>query len=226
MPSELDLILRLLLASALAGTIGIERELTEQPAGFRTHILVGLGAALFAILSAYGFETVLGGQPAKGETADVTRIASQIVVGIGFLGGGAIIKYGAGVRGLTTAATLWVTAAVGTAIGLGALTLGSVTAGIVVLALVGGRPLRTLLRRYAVTKDEYVVEAGHEADVKEMMQAVRGLGVRIEEIRISEQGDVRTISLILRTPPQIRPAEIIEALSRDPHVRHVEWSGN
>src|SRR6266487_246446 len=131
MPTQVDLVLRLLLAAALAGALGVERELTEQPAGFRTHILVGLGAALFAILSAYGFATVLAGEPSRGVSADVTRIASQIVVGIGFLGGGAILKYGSTVRGLTTAASLWVTAAIGTAIGLGALVLGSVTAGMV-----------------------------------------------------------------------------------------------
>src|SRR5947207_6025845 len=161
MPSEGDLVVRLLLAASLAGALGGERELTDQPAGFRTHILVGLGAALFAVISAYGFETVVGSGH-QGVQADPTRVASQIVVGIGFLGGGAIIKYGAGVRGLTTAASLWVTAAIGTAIGLGALVLGCVVTGLVLLALVGGRPLRTLLRRYAVNKDEYVVQTDHE----------------------------------------------------------------
>src|SRR3989454_7314605 len=159
MPSELELILRLLLAGALAGALGVERELTEQPAGFRTHILVGLGAALFAILSAYGFATVLAGQPSHGVSADVTRIASQIVVGIGFLGGGAILKYGSTVRGLTTAASLWVTAAIGTAVGVGALVLGTATAGITLVALVGLRPLRGVLRRYAVRREDFVGDA-------------------------------------------------------------------
>src|SRR5207244_13394419 len=141
--------LRLLLAGSLAGVRGAERELTEQPAGFRTHILVGLGTALFAILSAYGFEAVLAGQPGHGVNADVTRIASQIVVGIGFLGGGAILKYGATVRGLTTAANLWITAAVGAAIGIVLLRLGTATTGITLVALVGLRPLRALVRRSA-----------------------------------------------------------------------------
>src|SRR5207244_5459002 len=113
MPSEGELILRLLLAAALAGALGVERELTEQPAGFRTHILVGLGSALFAVISAFGFQAIVAQGPARSATADVTRVASQIVVGIGFLGGGAILKYGASVRGLTTAATLWITAASG-----------------------------------------------------------------------------------------------------------------
>ena len=224
MPSELELMLRLLLAGSLAGALGAERELTEQPAGFRTHILVGLGTALFAILSAYGFEAVLAGQPAHGVNADVTRIASQIVVGIGFLGGGAILKYGATVRGLTTAASLWVTAAIGTAIGLGALALGSVTAAMALLALVGGRPLRKLLRRYSIGRDEVSVEADDEVDVQGLMHNVRGLGVKIEEMRIAEEGKNRSIHLTLRLPPKVRPAQIVEVLSRDPHVRDVEWS--
>ena len=73
----------------------MEREVTDQPAGFRTHILVGLGAALFAIVSANGFQAIAASGPMPVVRADITRVASQIVVGIGFLGGGAIIKYGA-----------------------------------------------------------------------------------------------------------------------------------
>jgi putative Mg2+ transporter-C (MgtC) family protein len=97
-PSEWELALRLLLAAGLAGLIGMERELTDQPAGFRTNILVGLGAALFAIVSAFGFQSIAGEGPTTVVRADITRVASQIVVGIGFLGGGAIVKYGATVR--------------------------------------------------------------------------------------------------------------------------------
>src|SRR6266516_4426616 len=82
MPSELELILRLLLAGALAGALGVERELTEQPAGFRTHILVGVGAALFAVISAFGFQAIAGQGPSHEIRADVPRVASQIVVGI------------------------------------------------------------------------------------------------------------------------------------------------
>lgn len=98
--------LRLLLAAGLGGLVGLEREYSEQPAGFRTHILVSLGAALF---------TVVGAEVGT----DPTRVAAQVVTGIGFLGAGAILRQGASVRGLTTAAALWVTAAVGTAAGFG-----------------------------------------------------------------------------------------------------------
>ncbi|NUR71371.1 MAG: MgtC/SapB family protein [Hamadaea sp.] len=93
-------------AAALGASIGLERELNAQPAGLRTHMLVCLGAGLFTLSGAQLVGT------------DPTRIAAQVVTGIGFLGGGAILREGANIRGLTTAASLWVTAAIGTAVGL------------------------------------------------------------------------------------------------------------
>jgi len=97
---------QIVLAAALGAAIGLERELGAQPAGLRTHMLVSLGAALFTLSGAH----LVGSDP--------TRIAAQVVTGIGFLGGGAILREGANVRGLTTAASLWVTAAIGTSVGL------------------------------------------------------------------------------------------------------------
>ena len=116
--SNWDVLLRLGLAAGLGGAVGFERELRDREAGIRTHLLVSLGSALFTIISAYGFHEFLvgGGTIVR---ADPTRIAAQIVTGIGFLGAGAIIRDGLSVRGLTTAATLWVVAAVGMACGAG-----------------------------------------------------------------------------------------------------------
>lgn len=115
---ELNLALRLTVGLVLGAIIGFERELHRQPAGFRTHSLVALGAALFTIVSAFGF---------TGPMVDPTRIAAQIVSGIGFIGAGTILQYRGHIRGLTTAASLWAVAAIGTAAG----------AGLFVLALVG-----------------------------------------------------------------------------------------
>src|SRR5438128_119997 len=223
MPSQADLVLRLLLASALAGLLGGERELTDQPAGFRTHILVGLGAALFAVISAYGFETVVGSGH-QGVQADPTRVASQIVVGIGFLGGGAILKYGASIRGLTTAASLWVTAAVGTAVGVGALLLGTVTTGITLIALVGLRPLRSLFRRFSVGREEFLVQAHPAVDVERVVDAVRTAGAALLEMRITEEGEERTVHLLVRIPRDVRSADIAARLSNIDQVRGVDWS--
>ena len=111
-------VLRLAVAAVLGGAIGVERELRDREAGVRTHLLVSLGSALFTIVSAYGFHEFLT-SGASVVRADPTRIAAQIVTGIGFLGAGAIIREGLSVRGLTTAATLWVVAAIGMACGAG-----------------------------------------------------------------------------------------------------------
>src|SRR5947208_11971473 len=109
---------RVALAAALGAVLGLERELRDREAGLRPHLLVSVGSALFTIVSAYGFREFLvnGGSVVR---ADPTRIAAQIVTGIGFLGAGAIIRQGLSVRGLTTAATLWVVAAIGMAAGAG-----------------------------------------------------------------------------------------------------------
>jgi putative Mg2+ transporter-C (MgtC) family protein len=111
-------LLRLVVAALLGGAIGLERELDEKAAGLRTHILVAAGSALFTIVSAYGFHDFLahGGNEVR---LDPTRIAAQIVTGIGFLGAGVIFRQGFTVRGLTTAASLWIVAAIGMAAGAG-----------------------------------------------------------------------------------------------------------
>ena len=115
---QIELAVRLTAGLVLGAVIGFERELHRQPAGFRTHSLVALGAALFTIVSAYGF---------SGPLVDPTRIAAQIVSGIGFIGAGTILQYRGNIRGLTTAASLWSVAAIGTAAG----------AGMIVMAVVG-----------------------------------------------------------------------------------------
>ena len=114
-------------ALLLAGAIGLERELRQKDAGLRTHILVGVGAALFMLVSKYGFTDVLE----KGLIVlDPSRMAAQVVSGVGFLGAGLIFVSRGAVRGLTTAASIWVTAAVGSAAGAGLLVLAALTTGI------------------------------------------------------------------------------------------------
>jgi putative Mg2+ transporter-C (MgtC) family protein len=136
---QADLSLRLLVAAILGASIGFEREIHGHPAGLRTHMLVSLGSAVFTVLSLHGF-----GQEAASSNIDPTRIAAQIVSGIGFLGAGAILKDGIVVRGLTTAASLWATAAVGLAVGAGEYIIGLVATIIVVVSL---WPLNRLAER-------------------------------------------------------------------------------
>jgi putative Mg2+ transporter-C (MgtC) family protein len=124
-----ELMLRLLLAAGLGAAIGVEREYRRKPAGLRTNILIGLGAALFTIVSIQ-----IGG---TGATPD--RIAAQVVTGVGFLGGGAILRSGHNVQGMTTAATIWVNAAIGIAAGTGQFAMAAEATAItlVVLAILG-----------------------------------------------------------------------------------------
>jgi putative Mg2+ transporter-C (MgtC) family protein len=123
---QIELGLRLTAGLVLGAIIGFERELHRQPAGFRTHSLVALGAALFTIVSAYGF---------AGLNVDPTRIAAQIVSGIGFIGAGTILQYRGSIRGLTTAASLWSVAAIGTAAGAGLLTMAVIGTLLILVVL-------------------------------------------------------------------------------------------
>ena len=136
-------LLRILLAAGLGAAVGVERELSEHEAGLRTHLLVAVGSALFTLVSAYGFADFFA-QGSRPVPVDPTRIAAQIVTGIGFLGAGTIIRQGSAVRGLTTAATLWVVAAIGIAAGAGYYA-GAVATTIVVIIALG--PVRALTRR-------------------------------------------------------------------------------
>jgi putative Mg2+ transporter-C (MgtC) family protein len=126
---QLDVSARLLIASVLGAAIGFEREVHGHPAGMRTHLLVSMGSALFTVLSIHGFP------PAAGAPLDPSRVAAQIVSGIGFLGAGAIIKDGFSIRGLTTAASLWATAAVGMSAGASQHLIAIVATAIVLFSL-------------------------------------------------------------------------------------------
>ncbi len=126
MISNQDILLRLLLAALIGGIIGIEREASNRPAGLRTHILVSVGSALIMLISLYGMP----------ERADPSRIASNVVTGVGFLGAGTILRNGNTIKGLTTAASLWVCAGIGLAVGSGYYFGGIVTALIVLISLV------------------------------------------------------------------------------------------
>jgi putative Mg2+ transporter-C (MgtC) family protein len=127
MNTTLDIILRLLLATALGAGIGYQRERANKPAGLRTHILISLGAALFTVISIFGF----------GGGVDPSRVAAGVVTGIGFIGAGVILRgvRGEHVVGLTTAASIWAVAAIGMAAGVGMYLIATIVAAIAVLVL-------------------------------------------------------------------------------------------
>lgn len=178
MPSHLELALRLFLAVALSGLVGLEREITDKTAGLRTHITVALGACVLGMVSAYSFDA-FGRVPRNDSSyqVDVTRIASQIAPGIGFLGAGAIVKYGATVRGLTTAGSLWVVAAIGLACSFGSYFVATFATGVLLVSLVGLRgPDRWIGARLARRKESVVVTLADDADPGGVISALRGIG--------------------------------------------------
>jgi putative Mg2+ transporter-C (MgtC) family protein len=172
--TQLDLVLRLAVGLVLGAAIGLERELQRQPAGFRTHSLVSLGAALFTVVSAYGF---------SGDLVDPTRIAAQIVSGIGFLGAGAILKDGIVIRGLTTAASLWATSAVGMAAGAGEYVIAAVATGTILVSL---WPINALAERLHGT-------AVPEVQLRLSMDHLDALG-RVSSVLVSHRLEIGQIS--------------------------------
>ena len=186
-----DITLRLLIAILLGGVIGIEREYRSKDAGFRTHFLVALGSALFCIVSQYGFGFDL---------KDSSRVAAQVVSGIGFLGAGTIIFQRNVVRGLTTAAGLWVTAAIGLACGSGMFAAAAIAT---VLIIVGLEVLILFIPHIGRTVVELSFSTSSEDNIKTVVNELKRVGIRISSYKlrkqISAQGDkVYRVDLELR----------------------------
>ena len=193
-----EVVLRIVLAAALGGAIGLERELREREAGLRTHLLVSVGAALFTMVSAYAW-TDWRFSNEEGLVFDPTRIAAQVVTGIGFLGAGAIIRQGLSVKGLTTAATLWVVAAIGMASGVGYYWAALVTTALVLVSL---WPLRIVaFRLSARTRPEegrLAVELPAGTSAVSVLEAVENAGADVSSLEFEEEGDRRRVDVRVR----------------------------
>ena len=172
-----NIIIRLILASILGGIIGFEREIHGRAAGLRTNLLISLGAAVFMIISesfALSFAKHSGNPVLK---ADLTRIAAQIVTGIGFLGAGAIVKYGFSIRGLTTAACIWMSAGIGMSVGAGFFELAILTTAIALFCLV---ILNIVERLYA--KDSYYlleIETDNNVDIEILLKKIKRKNLKV-----------------------------------------------
>jgi putative Mg2+ transporter-C (MgtC) family protein len=215
-----EALLRLLIAAGLGGAIGLERELRDHEAGFRTHLLVGLGACVFTLVSAYAW-TDWTFSNAQGVVFDPTRIAAQIVTGIGFLGAGAIIVRGISVRGLTTAATLWVVAAIGMASGTG---YYAVAIGAAVLVLVSLGPLKListrLLARVRPEEAELGILLSPGGEATRVLERIEQAGGRVSHI---EFGDERTVDIVLQASRRAESARVAELVSKLDDVERVQW---
>jgi putative Mg2+ transporter-C (MgtC) family protein len=185
---------KLLLATVLGGAIGLERELAGKPAGLRTNILICVGAALFTQLS---IDIAQVGFAKDGHPyGDTTRIAAQIVSGIGFLGAGAILHGEGAVVGLTTAATVWVVAAIGTAVGAGAFVDATGGTALIMLVLVGLRPFeRVLATKRRRVRAVLRVKPGITFD--QMEELIKETGIHVFSRRTFEHDSDRTFELEL-----------------------------
>jgi putative Mg2+ transporter-C (MgtC) family protein len=206
----LDALLRLVAAAVLSGFIGFEREAARKPAGLRTHMLVGLGSALFAIVSMVSFGAL-----------DPSRIAAQVVTGVGFLGAGAIFREGQFVRGLTTAAGLWTVAAIGLAAGAGDLGLAAVATGVAltVLLVVGFVEDRFSHRIGATVK--LTVYVSDLDQLGKVTQFAGRVDPSIEQVGFERIADERMGCLILQVTPD-RAAMVAEMLATLDGVDRVE----
>ena len=218
---QADLAVRMLIAAALGAAIGLEREIHDHPAGMRTHLLVSLGSAIFTELSIFAFS---GGPAPNGSLpTDTSRVAAQIVSGIGFLGAGAILKYGTSIRGLTTAASLWTAAAIGMAAGAGEWLIAGVGTTIVLVSL---WPLNALVARLHKPGQHAIrlrLEVGRlEAlgDVSRLLADRRVEMAGINSQRISKGR--YEVELELRLPTAVRPQDIIGAITSIPDVELME----
>ncbi len=206
-----ELVLRLLLAAVLGSILGYEREARSKTAGLRTHTLVALGAAMFTISGAFGVE---------GATSDPTRVAAQVVTGIGFIGAGTIVRSGFNVTGLTTAATLWMAAALGIGAAVGLYEV-AIVGGLIALAsllLLGSlRPSRLWRHRRRL---ELLYQPGH-GTLGPLYSAVQGAGGEVKQMWMSEESGLRHMTMSLANVKDDDFSDLIEMLSEREEVLEI-----
>ena len=226
MISYWEIALRLGLAVVFGGAVGFERESQNLPAGFRTHILVCVGATLIMLVSAYGFSGSLA------EATDRSRIAASVVTGIGFLGAGTILRQRGNIRGLTTAASIWVVSGIGLAIGIGFYFPALLATGLVLLSLlVLGRLDRVLISSYR-TKWLTMRLSDRTGLVKEIVEIFADLKLNIRKIEFgelpsSEIGEEKyiEIEIMLVAPLNFNENRLFQQLAFLKGIDRVNWQG-
>lgn len=218
MPAELNVLewsTRLVVAALLSGLVGFERQAKHKAAGLRTHMLVGLGAALFTLVSEYGFDT-----------GDDARVAAQIVTGVGFLGAGAIFRQGVTVRGLTTAAGLWAVAAIGMTAGTGLIAGAFVTTAIALVILYGLSWIQAFMRaRFAIGEQRLIgVTLARLDELPSIIALVTALDDDVGRVDVHRTGDTFSLTIAV-APDRLDPVttgvrsfdSVVEANEIDPN---------
>lgn len=185
-----DYLIRIIVAALLGGVIGLEREYRAKDAGFRTHFLVALGSALFMVLSQYGFGEVLSHYADNPNVRlDVSRVAAQIVTGIGFIGAGTIIFQKRTVHGLTTAAGVWVAAAIGMACGSSMYILACAATALVLLGMEG---MNMLLHQFGESQFSVRLITFDQQHIEQVRQRLSQLQIGIKTYHMEQRTDVVT----------------------------------
>ena len=218
-PLELTMVLRLIVAAILGGIVGMERGSGDRPAGFRTHILVCVGSALFMLVSIYGFDDIAPVTTTLeddiGTRRDTARIAAQVVSGIGFLGAGTILHAGLTIKGLTTAASLWIVSAIGLAVGSGMYLLSTVATMLTMLTLV---TFRTWEKRFAGTRSDRrfirVVTRNTPGIITEITAFLSDCGIKVKTLNVktdNKNGNI-ILELYLKIDRTIDMVEVADGI--------------
>ncbi|MCA0985535.1 MgtC/SapB family protein [Halobacillus yeomjeoni] len=205
-------IFRLLMALLLAGLIGFERELKNHSAGFRTHILVGIGACLMMLLSLYGFEVYMGGH--ENIRFDPARIPSYVISGIGFLGAGTIIVNGMTIRGLTTAASIWTVAGIGLVVGAGMYDIAIISTSLVLLSLIFLNKIEK--RKFKENgKNLYYIKVEPDIQLQNVFSVFDEMELKVKRVEIKNQeNEYQKLVIGIENNKKEEPTQIIEQLSR------------
>ncbi|MBE6700954.1 MAG: MgtC/SapB family protein [Ruminococcaceae bacterium] len=217
-------IIRILIACLCGGAIGIERTLRQKDAGFRTHVIVALGAALIIIVSKYGFFDIL---QFEGLRADASRIASNVVTGISFLGAGMIFVKGTNIKGLTTAAGIWATAGVGLAIGCGLYITGVVATVIIIV-------IQILFHTFLIGFDKILANdnsfdvvirlENNDASIERLKEVLAENNIVVRDTKISLGDDgVFTIIMSVAGDADLDAAKVLDLFNAEKEIKAISF---
>lgn len=213
--TQAELLCRIIIAGICGGIIGYERKNRNKEAGIRTHMIVALGASLIMIVSKYGFADILGEQ---GIALDPSRIAAQIVTGVGFLGAGMIFMRKNTISGLTTAAGIWATSAIGMSIGSGLYLLGIVTTVLIVVIqiILHGRLLKETYKdeiSFLLKKDKNAVQ--------DLQKQLESMHIEILNIEIKKHNEFYMVEIVVSLPENYHATEMLKLFQHCDYIEEV-----
>ncbi|WP_141500832.1 MgtC/SapB family protein [Paenibacillus luteus] len=220
--NEIDLTIRVLTAAALGGLVGFEREWSNHAAGLRTHILVCIGSAAIMLLSIYGFNQFVNESNVR---MDPARLAAQVISGIGFLGAGAIMRDGSKVSGLTTAASIWVVAAIGLCVGAGFLFAAVLTTVIVLISLFALNKLENQMMRHRRHRQLIIGVIDKPGMIGNVFTQLGEQGIQVTKMSLHnkyEDQPVTEMKLSVKVKSHIRLNQSIELINNMEHVVSIE----